>query len=88
MKFSAKSSLYVHSKKHRAKFHAVASESTTDSVTSIPVKVIQSTRAADIQPTTANICTISDLSIEDQIAVQGLPAEATVQTGKRAQSLK
>lgn len=85
MKFSAKSSLYVHSKKHRAKFHAVTSGTIADAVTSIPVKVIQSTRINTSPTTTSNLCTISSMNIEDQIAVQGLPTEANVQPeGTRA----
>ncbi|XP_026275809.1 uncharacterized protein LOC113204743 [Frankliniella occidentalis] len=80
MKFSAKSSLYVHSKKHRAKVHALSSESLSDAITSIPVHVIQSTRKIGSESETSNVCTISELHIEDQLAVQSLPCENVVQT--------
>lgn len=81
MKFSAKSSLYVHSKKHRAKVHAVSSESLTDAITSIPVKVIQSPQKLGVQSVTNNICSIPEL--DDQIAIQTISAESSVQQGKR-----
>ncbi len=82
MKFSAKSSLYVHSKKHRAKIHAVSSESLTEAITSIPVNVIQSTRKVGSEPENSNVCNIAELNIEDQLAVQSLPCENVVQSGK------
>ncbi|KAJ1524169.1 hypothetical protein ONE63_010696 [Megalurothrips usitatus] len=78
MKFSAKSSLYVHSKKHRAKVHAVPSESVVDPVTSIPVKVIQSTKRTDSM--SPAIFILPELNIEDQIAVQSLPTDNSVQS--------
>ena len=76
MKFSAKSSLYVHSKKHRAKVHAVSSESLNDAITSIPVKVIQSPRKIGVQNA---MCTIPEL--DDQIVIQTISSENTVQQG-------
>lgn len=78
MKFSAKSSLYVHSKKHRAKVHAVPTDALTDAITSIPVKVIQSTGKICIE---TSLCTLPEMNMEDQIVIQSLPSENTGQSG-------
>lgn len=77
MKFSAKSSLYVHSKKHRAKVHAVPTDTLADAITSIPVKVIQSTGKICMD---TNVCTLPELTMEDQVVIQSLPIENTVQS--------
>lgn len=78
MKFSAKSSLYVHSKKHRAKVHAVPTDTLTDAITSIPVKVIQSTGKICIE---SSLCTLPEMNMENQIVIQSLPSEDAVQPG-------